>query len=244
MGRTGSSYLCDLLNSHSSINCLYEIFKDERPSEPTLFADNKLAKHTAPVRGFKILENQLKREQHKHFAENKDFKHILLKRKNPIKRLASLKLAQKTGTWHLDHQITPSIFERGLKDILMFKYSARELGEKFIETLKKLYEKFTYKPELITITKAELEASIKREDEYHQAISSACSELKIIYYEDLCENYEATIRELLAFLGLSFEELLSSRAKIDHHPLSERLSNFESLKAELSGIEVEVYLRD
>jgi hypothetical protein len=248
IGRTGSSFLCDLLNSHSRLDCQYEIFKDVPQSSNTMdYVSFKFENSKEEVTGFKLLHFQADLELQKSLLTEGDYKIILLKRRNPIDRFGTLKLAEDTGVYHLDHQLTPEVVDRGIKDILMLKYSVKEVLEKISHTIGSFIEKLTYKPHQLTILKDALLKSYEDEKNYHRIVnkfaSNKDSHFKEIFYEDLCtDNKIENHREILKYLGLSYEELTSSRSKIDHHPLKERIKYFDELKSALQDSELEEFI--
>jgi hypothetical protein len=248
IGRTGSSFLCDLLNSHSMIDCQYEIFKDVPQSSNTMdYVHSKLQDSKNNVAGFKLLHFQADLELHKSILADSDIKIIFLRRRNPIDRFVSLKLAEHNGVYHLDHQLTPEVVDRGIKDILMLKYTVKEVRDKISHTIKSLIEKLTYKPHQLTILKDASLKSYEDEKNYHRMVnqfaSNKDSHFKEIFYEDLCtDNKIENHREILKYLGLNYEELTASRSKIDHHLLKERIENFDELKSALQGSELEEFV--
>jgi hypothetical protein len=137
--------------------------------------------------------------------------------------------------------------DKGLKDIFMLKYSLKEIYEKVSCTIRALIDKLTYEPHQIIISKEELLKSYEDEKNYHQMVSDSATNkdtlFKEVFYEDLCsDDRDKILSGILKYLGLSYEVLSSSRSKIDHHPLNERIKNFEELKSELQGTELAKYI--
>ena len=116
--RTGSNYLCGMLNTHPEILCHHEVFNpedifyaldyrngrikgniDERNKYPKLFLNNLLELnfgHNAV--GFKFMTGQNARALNL-IRGDMNIKKIILKRKNKIKTYVSLLIAEKTRSY-------------------------------------------------------------------------------------------------------------------------------------------------
>ncbi len=112
MGRSGSNLLRTLLNSHPDVFCDNEIFHKRRMAEknriaqrlikryPILYAYYKKYLSKANIYGFKLHQNQLDdTEKVITWLQNKGWRIIHLHRKNTLKQVISLMIAQQTGSW-------------------------------------------------------------------------------------------------------------------------------------------------
>src|SRR5258708_26456782 len=128
--RTGSNYLCTLLNSHPEILCQHEIFNphvvgvarhlqnsdfhlgtiEEREKDPVQFL-GRVWQHSLghPFVGFKLCWKQNETIFHNILADP-GIRKIVLKRKNRIKSFVSLLLARQTGEWVIyDDAAAPAV---------------------------------------------------------------------------------------------------------------------------------------
>ncbi|MEE2670337.1 MAG: sulfotransferase domain-containing protein [Bdellovibrionota bacterium] len=240
MGRTGSSWVCDLLNSHDQIECFYERLKDHShlgdEEKYNYFID--CFKGTDKINLAKILFYQLPEKQlERLFKEDLQF---IIIRRNPLDRFISLKLAEATGLWHLDNLITEEALTIGIADILRGKYSLSQISNRIIEAGKSYYDKWTYKPVQIELNQNELIESIEYENKMVKWLEDHCTEkcktLHVFNYDELFLMEPPKRDELLLqTLGLPYKELFSSREKIDYHTQSERVSNYLDLKKALES---------
>ena len=243
-GRTGSSYLCDLLNSHSKIDCYYEVYKDHLNQADGLNEIEKLFKSHGLINGFKVLHYQGNSATNENLFKNTQYKKILLTRENPIDRFISFELAKKTGLWHIDNQVNNEVLSKGLLDILKFKYSLKDIFKRLQDAIHSYLNKNKNTPEKVTINFDDLVQDVKNVNEFNNKIKSQvdAGELLIISYEELCSNKEMTIKKLLSFLNLEFEELISSREKINHLKREERIENYRELREKLKDTDLAKYL--
>lgn len=117
--RTGSNYLCTVLNSHPDILCHHEIFNphvigvarhlqgadfrlgamEERESDPIDFLRRVWGRSEGRLAvGFKLCLWQHETAYHAVVAD-RSVRKIILKRRNRIKTFVSLLLARQTGEW-------------------------------------------------------------------------------------------------------------------------------------------------
>jgi hypothetical protein len=117
--RTGSNFLCTVLNSHPDILCHHEIFNphvigvarhlhgtdfhlgtmDEREADPHNFLDRMWrANDGRRAVGFKLCLWQHQRA-YDHVLPDKAVRKVILKRRNRVKTFVSLLLARQTGEW-------------------------------------------------------------------------------------------------------------------------------------------------
>jgi hypothetical protein len=117
--RTGSNFLCTVLNSHPDILCHHEIFNphvigvarhleganfclgttEEREGDPIDFLHRVWRRNEGRLTvGFKLCLRQHEAAYHAVVADRSVLK-IILKRRNRIKTFVSLLLARQTGEW-------------------------------------------------------------------------------------------------------------------------------------------------
>ena len=199
MGRSGSSWVCDLLNSHPDVICHYELLKDhDDDSQETKLKllKEKLDNHhlEAKLSIAKLLLYQLDEEYLKKLIIESEYEFFLMKR-NSVERFVSLKLAEQTGTWHLDNMLDEEILSLGIKDILRGKYSLKDLYYRLIDGLKSYWSKWTYRPQKIFIDPEELQTTIdyevKMDLQLEKWLASKNQKLERLSYENLpLENEE------------------------------------------------------
>lgn len=232
-GRTGSSWICDLLNSHSRVECHYEIFKDQKD-----LSKIEELKKREKNQVFKILHHQVSDDEIERLIHDQEVDLLFLKRRNPIERYVSLKLAEKTGVWHIDQLVTDENISKGISDIAKGKYSLREIWNRLIEAFKSHYNRMTYKPDQITIDIDDLKNNLN----YEKALEDKLN-CPVIIYDEL---YELPPKErhqkLLSYFKLPYQELKSQRQKIDYHSLSDRIENLEKIKSELKNTDYAHFL--
>jgi LPS sulfotransferase NodH len=230
--RSGSNYLCGTLNSHPEILCHHEIFHEKaiyyaldrrngeldlgtvetRDLNPKQFID-RLWQHNfqAAAVGFKLLSGQ----NPKAFdlvLKDKSIKKILLMRQNKIRTYVSLAIAKQTG-------IYSQLRDRERKNEVQ---SSVEID---IDSLRD---------------------HLKKTDDYYQRLIdrmevSKQSFLKVIYEDIFSERSEETQKSILEFIGVSPkpEYLQVTHLKQNSKPLYELISNYEEIKSQLLGTELE-----
>jgi LPS sulfotransferase NodH len=231
--RTGSNYLCTLLNSHPEILCHHEIFNphvvgvarhlqngafhlgaiEERERDPVEFL-GRVWRHNEGRRsvGFKLCWKQNEAIFYEVLADSQ-IRKIVLKRRNRIKAFVSLLLARQTGEWVIyDDAAAPGARPK------------------------------------VHVNKAELQKHIEFNDAYYAEIESAIQQPghrgHITYYEDLFS--ETNLCAMLKFLdvGKSNPALLSGQTwKLSSTCLPDLVENFDSLESSLRGtaLEEELY---
>jgi LPS sulfotransferase NodH len=108
-GRSGSTLLVDLLNSHPQISCLAEIFAGHVISgvrDPVGFAEGLLGLGRLPAGGFKVKIYQISRDQRRDPAEflarfhRRGWKLIHLRRENVLRQAVSDLRSEMTREFH------------------------------------------------------------------------------------------------------------------------------------------------
>lgn len=104
-GRTGSSLLRSLLNSHPAVRCEGEILADA-VDHPVAFVDNLAARSPKPVFGFKVKIYQLTGAQQTDPAEflrhlrSRSYQIIYIRRNNLLRHAISNEFAEARSSYH------------------------------------------------------------------------------------------------------------------------------------------------
>jgi hypothetical protein len=231
--RTGSNYLCTLLNSHPEILCHHEIFNphvvgvarhlqnaqfhlgtiEERERDPIEFLGRvwRLNEDRHSV-GFKLCWKQNEAVFYAVLADQ-EIRKIVLKRRNRIKSFVSLLLARQTGEWVIyDDAAAPGARPK------------------------------------VHVDEEELLRHIAFNDAYYAEIESAIKQPghlgHVLYYEDLFS--EISLCGTLRFLGVAEPDpaLLAGQTwKLSSTSLRDLVASFDNLENSLRGtpLEEELY---
>ena len=231
--RTGSNFLCTVLNSHPDILCHHEIFNPhviglarhlqggdfqlgsmaERESDPVGFLEQvwRTPLGRSAV-GFKLCLWQHEAAYHA-VLPDPSVRKIVLKRRNRVKSFVSLLLARQTGEWVVyDDHGAPVPRPR------------------------------------VHVDRGELLDNIALHRRYYQQTEQALREsgqdYVLLWYEDLLS--QRGIQAALGFLGVAGQPALPEGQtwKLTPVSLREAVSNFDALSAELRGRELEAELHD
>jgi len=231
--RTGSNYLCTLLNSHPEILCHHEIFNphvvgvarhlqnsgfhmgtvEERERDPIEFLGRvwrqNEGRHSV---GFKLCWKQNEAIFYAVLADPW-IRKIVLKRRNRIKSFVSLLLARQTGEWVIyNDAATPGARPK------------------------------------VHVDEAELRRHIAFNDAYYEEIESAIQQPghlgHVLYYEDLFS--ETSLCATLKFLDVAEfnPALLAGQTwKLSSTSLRDLVASFDNLESALRGtpLEEELY---
>ncbi|HEV7857548.1 MAG TPA: hypothetical protein VGO91_02775 [Pyrinomonadaceae bacterium] len=229
--RTGSNWVCSMLNSHPQILCHHEIFNpggihyaldyrhgeldlgslEERERAPLLFLDRLWQQ---PF-GHRAVGFKLNRQQHAAVFEsvlgNRDVRKIILVRRNRVKTFVSEMLAEQTGRWES--------YEASLR-----------CGER----------------RKIAVDPAALFEHIALNGAYYrrmrESLEATGQSFLSVAYEDL--NSETQWRLLLQFLGVQSDgcTLTPATRKQNSSDLRDLISNFAQLEAALDDAELKAQL--
>jgi LPS sulfotransferase NodH len=229
--RSGSNWLCSLLNSHPEILCHHEIFNPERMIYSTTYPEGHFNFGTVeerdchplavyqqiwqqsqgyPVVGFKLNrgQNQVIFEQ---VLQEKKVKKIILKRQNQVRTFVSEMIAEKTQEWESypwskRSQNTPSV------------YVDLEKLHQHIQTNHNYFKQIT--ETLTTSNQSYLEST----------------------YEQIFDPTEH--RRILDFLGVenSNFSLTAITSKQNTQPLQDLIVNFEELVQSIEDPELKAEL--
>ncbi|HWZ44527.1 MAG TPA: hypothetical protein VNW97_13715 [Candidatus Saccharimonadales bacterium] len=233
--RTGSNYLCTVLNSHPEILCHHEIFNphvvgvarhlqvngfqlgtiEERERDPVTFLQHVWKtglEHTCV--GFKLCWRQHE-IAYRAVLDDTSVRKIVLKRRNRVKTFISLLRARETGEWVIyeDSAATPQ----------------------------------NPKNPKIHVAHAELLDNIEFNEQYYAEIESILGRTGqkhlTLFYEDL--SSEAALAGTLEFLEVSRPDprlLQGCTRRLTTPSLKEIVSNFDELSAALSGTPLQTEL--
>jgi hypothetical protein len=227
--RTGSNYLCTVLNSHPEILCHHEIFNphvvgvarhlqlsefrmgslEERNADPIRFLDRVWALPMGRSRvGFKLCWRQ-NEAVYRFLLKESGIRKIVLKRRNRVRTYVSLALARHTTEWvTYDDSAQP-----GPRPAIQIDPRA------FLDTV--AFNNDYYN---------EIEGALRESDQAFQTL----------YYEDVISG--SGIAQALEFLGVEPQGAGGLRGqtwKLTNTPLPELVLNFDQLAAELRGTEFE-----
>ena len=233
--RTGSNWLCSLLDSHPEILCHHEIFNPERIIYSLSLRGGELDLGTVEERdrrpraviervwqeafgrrwvGFKLNRGQ-NRQAFETALSDPMARKIVIKRRNRVKLFVSEKLALTTGIWESYPWSEAGPEKRGVRVSLDELRDHIAMNERYYGWL---------------------ERSFAERDEPHLEVT----------YEQLGTAGERA--RLLAFLGLSEPDggLETITRKQNPKDLREIVVNFDQLAAEIAGseLEAEFYDRD
>jgi hypothetical protein len=231
--RTGSNWLCTLLDSHPEVLCHHEIFNPgglhyslrlrdgsfdlgsvaERDRAPEAVLE-RVWRHSLghPAVGFKLNRGQDERVFRQVLADPGVLA-LVLHRRNRVRAFVSEQIAERTGHWE------------------SYLGSGGEAGSG---------------PRRLVVEAAALRAGVERNERYYAALEAAlraaAKPALTLVYERLAEPGER--RRLLRFLGVADRpELLSGATrKQNPYPLRELIANFAQLAAGLRGSDLEAEL--
>ena len=83
----------------------------------------------------------------------------------------------------------------------------------------------------IDLNIAQLQWFMDREKKAHDSFESSGVEYKTVFYEDLCENFDETVKSIQAYLDLDYIKIEpASLIKQETRPIQEIISNYEEVK--------------
>lgn len=211
-GRTGSSMLTRMLDSHSQIKCKGEILKDP-DSEPRDEINNIYSpqyRHVKAV-GFKLHYNHPGGANHDItwdlIKADSDIKIIHLHRRNVLRSHVSEIISQKTRVFQLKS-------EAKRPDI-----STRKIGLSIDEVvnLSNLYE--------------------HRRSRYNELFSD--HEVLEIFYEDLVDPLSSVQRKITDFLSVDTKKMRANTSIMNPESLGDLITNFTEVEEALKSTEME-----
>jgi LPS sulfotransferase NodH len=228
--RTGSNYLCTLLNAHPDVLCHHEIFNPHVVGVARHLAKQKISLGTIEERerdpaeflarvwrerfgrsstGFKLCWRQTDFAFRSVLSDNAVSK-IVLKRRNRLRTFVSLLLARQTGEWVV-YRDEPVPGDRPQVRV--------EVSE-FIENVE--FNRAYY---------SEIESTLRN--------TGQCA--LTLYYEDLAQS--GSLRETFDFLRVVPRIVEGDTWKLSPANLRRTIANFDELHERLAGTEFEAELR-
>ncbi len=256
--RTGSNLLLSLLNSHSEINILGELFNldaysesDQRLilSDPIEYIDDKLNNRSSGIVGFKLFYDHMRPE---YFKKNIDDALISENLARRFRQLNSLRM-------EFQNSIT-SVFDR----FWDFIYQSKEFKIIHLVRLNKLDTLISLKRALITnewvsYERPQVTDSIRlsispeeclrffqyqeQQESYYDKLFDHHQLIKVTY-ENLVSERGITIDKIFQFLEVQGEEVSTymSKQNIDHP--SDFLINYKFLQDQFKDTKYEVFFDD
>ena len=233
--RIGSNFLRGLLNTHSQIVVLGELFQNQSAigwaypgylntprmyslflNNPVKFIEKKVYKKF-PLKvsavGFKIFYYHAQNENWKpvwdYFRDLKSIKIIHIKRKNILRTHLSRKLAALTDAWV---DTNGGLWEGGV-----VRLDYEDCLHDFVQT-------------------RQWEQTYDALFENHPLVE--------IFYEDLARDYSVVMRQVQEFLGVPPEDVQPQTFKQSSQPLTQVISNYVELKKRFSGTEWEAFFEE
>jgi len=225
--RTGSNWLCSMLNSHPEVLCHHEIFNpegihyalDHRQGDLNLgtLADRAHAPLSLLERlwrqnfgkravGFKLNRGQ-DSAVFQHVLSNTEIRKVVIRRKNRIKTYVSEMVAESTGRWE--------------------SYDFSASGQ----------SGFTIKVELASLLQ-HIALNQRYYDEIDHALTSTRQPYLEVIYEDLM--HEEEWKRILNFLDVSLlhSSLKPGTKKQNSNDLRTLISNYAEIEAALEGFDL------
>ena len=224
--RTGSNWLCTLLDSHPEILCHHEIFNPEAIHPSLRYRNGLLDLGTVENRdrdplpvlhevwrhpfghrivGFKLCKGQNPRVFEAVLAD-RGVKKILVLRRNRVKTFVSEAVAERTGEWE--------------------SYPGMEIGRQSVR---------------LEVDPDRLRRHAESNQRYYDGLRSQLEAMGQSWleltYEDLPGHDER--RRALDFLGVANHPLSEATRKQNPRDLREILHNFDALRAALRGSDLE-----
>jgi len=250
-GRSGSTWLAEALNSHDEVVCFgslfevnadyvsfdspgYDNFDDaaiaQRDAEPLSFLRERVfGDHPARAVGFKIQYTNwfgfpgLLEE----LAADAALRVIHLRRRNLLRTLASLRLAERTGQYHAKPlRVGPQRMLQALRHPL------RAVGR-----LRSRMETRTYAPPSIRLSVEECREFFMRaklEAQRHDELFAGHDRLDVDY-EEMVDDFAAVSRRLQQFLGVTQRTLTYTQRPLNAAPARDMIANYDELRDAFQG---------
>jgi LPS sulfotransferase NodH len=222
--RTGSNWLCSLLNSHSDILCHHEVFNpngifyaldfrdgtldlgtiDERNRQPLEFL-NRIWRHPlgSTCIGFKMTRGQDERVLQA-VLDDRAVRKIVLRRRNVLRTYVSEKIAEQTGRWEA--------------------YESSELKEK---------------PSRVCVKIEDLRDHVRLNDAFYDRLEQTLwlsgQRCMAVWYEQLFAIDAHSW--LLKFLDVSPANLIAKSVKQNPDDLTQLISNYHEFESAVAGTE-------
>ncbi len=260
MARTGSRMLVQALNSHPDIRCFDEIFNPRLPyvaygvweyykrrvedmalrsENPARFLDERIfCEHPEGTQavGFKAAYGHVSEFPGvvEHLRDNRELHVIHLKRRNLLRLLTSIKIAEMTGVW----------FEGDSKAMLRKRLTARNVLQAARHPRRaaaRLYQLWRGpdRPDRAP-TKISVDEFKTFIDETHSRVSHFDSlfhthPLITVHYEDLADRRQQVFDQVQKFLGVKTRPFTTTLRRQNPEPLNDLISNYDELYEAFRG---------
>jgi LPS sulfotransferase NodH len=219
LGRSGSTHLQSLLDSHPDVRCFGELFSDRSPAggpgfihsshqDPREFLEERLCGQGESAVGFKLPMNSIR--AHPEAADlvqaDRDFRVVRLSRSNHLAQFVSRRLQ---ATTHVSHSLQGG-------------YGEAKVAIEPRRVLNAL--------ERMEADEADLDARASGKPTFR------------ITYEQLAE--ESDLQDLQRFLGVEPRPLRSWFERLRTRPLSEAVENWDELAAALRDTRFEPFVNE
>ncbi len=269
-GRSGTSLLCELLDSHPDISCHKEIFSLEAlyfkkcgvTSNNQWFRDpthslqqfwNTFGK-THICCGFKVFPGQVARSFYDQILEDPEISKIILRRENVVRRYLSQENARKyrvydispTYLWLMLHRELYLIWDC-IREFEFFGQLQKSFV-RFFRLIKNSHFFFRgYDPKPIKLRPDELLKDYEEADTFYTELNNRLEATGqtafYLTYNELCgDQQEEVLGRLLHFLSLPPAKLHSKMKKMHPGELSELIENFSELQQALADTPLEPML--
>jgi hypothetical protein len=262
--RTGSNMLAQALNTHPEIRCFREVFH-RKMDYVDYFVDgydphNRLdveLRNTDPVRflearifgeqpaefkavGFKYLYGHFWGQDPltDHLRADTGLHVIHLKRRNMLRSLVSVRLAEMTNRW---------IEDWGLARTRPFAVRASSAIAHPWRTLQRMRDRrgttdVAPKPQLTLMDADVRQWFLRTSHEVSRTDGLFHSQPKLeLFYEDMDEHRDAAFARAQEFLGVNPRRLAVSLRKQNPEPLRELIANYEELRRAFAGTPEEAF---
>lgn len=252
--RTGSSMLVQALNSHPQIVCFRELFngthdfvdfsvdgydnfsgrdRARRAEDPIAFLQERIFRDWPPdvsAVGFKLLHVQAWdfAELLEHLRRDVDLYVLHLQRRNVLRTLTSLKLANQSDIWLEDRQSRPKLTRANMMRALRYPPAIVRSARRWV---KRSNLPMQHRGARVAISPSELFeflVAIRMRTDYYDA-AFADHPSMAIFYEDLVERREETLEAAQAFLGVEPRELSTTLQRQNPEPLRDLIENYDEL---------------
>jgi Sulfotransferase family len=252
--RTGSHMLAQALNSHPRIVCFREAFNlrldfvpfgvegyDDhsssdytlRKQDPLRFLDERIfCEHPADIQavGFKLhyahhwdAPPTLER-----ITNDRELRVVHLRRRNAVRSLVSLKLAETTDVWVQEDSQTISrknLVRAARHPLKALNRVARSLRRRKLEQVPAAVRRVTIAPEECyehLVKNAIITTSYEERFAAHETFD--------VFYEDLTDAFDETLRDVQEFLRVTPARLTVSMQRQNPEPLRDLVANYDELR--------------
>lgn len=266
--RTGSQLLAQALHAHPNVVCFREVFNGEletiqygvegyddlstsdlalREQDPVRFLHERIFRDwpaSVQAVGFKFhyTHHWVFPGLLEHLRGDEELAVIHLQRRNTLRRLVSLKLAERTGAWLEESEkaaVTPAKLALAVRRPAM---AFRRMRDKLRRTP---VFAATSKPRVV-ITPEEYKeyiVSVAIRQRSHSEVYAGHPMLDV-YYVDMVGKWDSTFERVFDFLGVPRTKVEPTLRRQNPEPLRDLIANFDELRAAFAGTPEAVFFDD